>query len=187
MHKTIRNSALILGLIALTLIASQTIAAQSAANKGTPFQELWDYITGHEEAQAAETQTLRDEIAALRAETQALQDEVAALEDRVAELEGGAQPPQPQSMTVYIDGNPLDPDVPYITSAGDHVFTIEFTNPTDPQIKWVLHDMYGNESALGEDASFTLTLKKGWSYYLDVEAELPDGLYFEHHYVPGAS
>jgi len=182
MSKTRRSSALLLGLIALTLIAAQATAANSTANKGTPFQEIWDYITSHTETQEAEMQSLRDEIAALAAETQALRDQVTALEARVAELEGGGQPPQPQSMTVYIDDLLLDPHLPQETTAGEHVFTVEFANPVvGAQITWGLYSYPTNNLlASGEGYSFTQTLLQNHFYRLLVQAYLTDATYYEY-------
>ena len=182
MSKTKRSSALLLGLIALTLIAAQATAANSTANKGTPFQEIWDYITSHAETQEAEMQSLRDEIAALTAETQELRDQVTALEARVAELEGGGQPPQPQSMTVDIDDTPLDPRIPQETTAGEHVFTAKFANPVGgAMITWGLYSYPTNNLlASGEGLSFTQTLQKGYYYRLLVQAYLMDATYYEY-------
>ena len=182
MSKTKRSSALLLGLIALTLIAAQATAANSTANKGTPFQEIWDYITSHTETQEAEMQSLRDEIATLTAETHALRDQVTALEARVAELEGGGQPPQPQSMTVYIDDTPLDPRIPQETSAGEHVFTAEFANPAEgAYVTWDLYNFGASEPlASGEGLSFTQTLQQNHAYRLHVQAYLMDATYYDY-------
>lgn len=184
-HKTRKITALLIGLTALTLIASQAATAQSATSQGTPFQEIWDYITGHQEMHAAEMQALRDEITALSAETQELRGQVAALEARVEELEGGA-PPQPQSMTVYMDGTPLEQWSPIEASAGEHEFTIVFGNPTEGSITWTLYDIFSSSPlASGMDTSFTLTLEPG-GYRLHVEAELQDGTGYRHDYLLGA-
>jgi len=138
------------------------------------------------ETHAAEMQGLRDEISALRAETQSLQDEIAALEARIAELEGEA-PPHPQSMTVYIDGTPLEQWTPYGTSAGEHEFTIEFANPTEGIIAWSLYNVFGGGPLVsGADLSFHLTFEQGEGYRLHVEAELQDGTSYRHDYFLGS-